>query len=120
MKMRKRIILGYGAGSLFFLIGSLVYLSFVPGVRNIPMQTAFSYLLLAGIFESIFANPLARFEWTKTSFRLGITTLSVVSFTQGILDIALAYHPWIQYVWLIGVTISLISGVFLLARLIDR
>jgi hypothetical protein len=42
-----------------------------------------------------------------------------MSFTQGILDIALAYHPWIQYMWLIGITISLITGVFLLARLID-
>ena len=118
--MLKQIIFGYGLGSVVFGVGSIIYLSFVPGVSNLPMQTAFMYLLIAGILESVFVKKLAPFEWTKTSFRLGVITLSVVSFTQGILDIALASHPWIQYMWLIGITISLISGVFLLARLIDR
>jgi len=118
--MLKRLIVRYGLSCLFLWIASIVYLSFVPGVSNLPMQTAFIYPFIAGIVESVFVNKLAPFEWTKRSFRLGILTLSMVSFTQGILDIALAYHPWIPYMWLFGITLSLISGVFLLARLIDR
>lgn len=117
--MNKRLLFSYLGATFFLLISSRVYLQFVPGVRNLFMETAFTYPFFAGLFEVIMAKKLQPFSFTKTSFRLGITTLSVVSFTQGVLEIALARHPFIDGGWLLGLTITMISFVFLIARIID-
>jgi hypothetical protein len=118
--MNKRLLFGYLGATLFLLIASRVYLQFVPGVSNFFMETAFLYPLFAGIFEVFMQKKLQPYTFTKTSFRLGITTLSVVSFTQGVLEIALARHSLVEIMWLVGITVTLISVVFLIARLIDK
>ena len=118
--MNKRLLFGYLGATLFLLIASRVYLQFVPGVSNFFMETAFLYPLFASIFEVFMQKKLQPFSFTKTSFRLGITTLSVVSFIQGVLEIALASHPLVEIMWLVGITVTLISFVFLIARLIDK
>jgi hypothetical protein len=118
--MNKRLLFGYLGATLFLLIASRVYLQFVPGVSNFFMETAFLYPLFAGIFEVVLQKKLQPFSFTKTSFRLGITTLSVVSFIQGVLEIALASHPLVEIMWLVGITVTLISVVFLIARFIDK
>ena len=118
--MNKKLIIGYLGATLFLVIASRIYLQFVPGVRNLFMETAFMYPLFAGIFEVVLQKKLQPLSFTKTSFRLGITTLSVVSFIQGVLEIALASHPLVEIMWLVGITVTLISFVFLIARLIDK
>ena len=118
--MNKKLIICYVGATLFLVIASRIYLQFVPGVSNLFMETAFMYPLFAGVFEVVLQKKLQPYSFTKTSYRLGITTLSVVSFTQGVLEIALARHSLIEIMWLVGITVTLISLVFLIARLIEK
>lgn len=109
MNKRLKMSLLYLTGSLFVWGASQIYLSFVPGVTNLSMETGFVYVFGLGILEIIFFH---RWEWLvmgKVIARLGMVTLVVVSFSQGVLDIALASHPWLPWGWLLG-TVMMLSG----------
>lgn len=51
---------------------------------------------------------------------LGVLTLSLTSVLQGILDIALASHPWMIWLWFVGGMLTVITLLMLIVRLRHR
>ena len=102
MNKRLKLTSLYLLASLFMWGASRLYLSFVPGVSNLSMETSFVYILVLGVFELIFQKQWTSFPLGKVIARLGMITLVVVSFSQGVLDIALATHPWLHWGWVLG------------------
>ena len=111
-------LLSLGA-TVFFAIFGFVYMQFVPGISNFFMQFSWLYfacLTLLNLYIRILKKRLS-YPLSHAWLTLGVLTLTISSTIQGIFDIALVIHPFLIYVWMIGIIMTILSLILLLKRL---
>lgn len=107
--------------SLFFYVFGFVYLQFVPGVSNLFMSGSFVFFFVLFIIEMVmYFTKKPKDPNVESWLYLGVLTLSLTSVLQGILDIALASHPWMIWLWFVGGMLTVITLLMLIVRLRHR
>lgn len=102
---RKKIIIKYMIASVLCIIINYIYSKFGHGVTSNYMTYMFLYPLLIGLTVTLFNKKNSKL--TSNLAVCGITTLTIGSFLQGVLEIAGATSPFIIVYFIIGVTLTI-------------
>lgn len=115
----------YLLATVFSILFSLIYLSFVPGVFEWLMVFLFMVPFTLGLIPSIILDWKNQKEISKKSYTVstplyhsGVATLTVYTALQGIYNIALATVIWQPYFLWIG--IIFLFGSWLIRYLLRR
>lgn len=106
-----KVIIVYFMVSTLVGVFSFVYLSFVPGVFNFWMVSAFCVPLLAGLLEVGLGKIASNYPIRVGLYRLAIATITFQVILKGIYEIALTTFrgEWLYMVaWMVLVFVSVL------------
>ncbi len=115
----------YLLATVFSILFSLIYLSFVPGVFDGYMVFLFMVPFTLGLIPSMLFDWMSRKQTNKEIYKVstplyhsGVTTLTIYTALQGIYNIALATVIWQPYFLWTGIIFLL--GSWLIRYLLKR
>lgn len=105
---KKKTIIKYILASIICVLINFIYSIFGHGVTSNFMTYMFAYPLILGILFTLINNKNSKLK--SNLFLCGISTLTVGSFIQGILEIAGTASDLIYVYYVVGV-IFIITGI---------